>query len=278
MNAELQEKIDRAIEVLRENEPKDGKGYALAFSGGKDSCVIKQLAIEAGVKFNAFYSVTTIDPPELVRFIKEHHKDVEWLRPKRPMLIEMSDVKLFPPNQFCRWCCSIYKEQSKSEYSVKIIGVRASESIRRAKRWAEVVQNRNSKKRKFICPIVYWTDDDVWSFVKERKLPYCSLYDEGFTRLGCIGCPLSGTKNIKRDFERWKGFENAWRMAFRRMYANCQERKLTPKSQRPYYGLRFKSGDEWFEDYIGNAGRMKIQETCQMELMFTGVAEEEAVK
>ena len=41
MNAELQEKIDRAIAVLRENEPKDEKGYALAFSGGKDSCVIK---------------------------------------------------------------------------------------------------------------------------------------------------------------------------------------------------------------------------------------------
>lgn len=273
MNAELQDKIDRAIEVLRENEP-DGKGYALAFSGGKDSCVIKQLAIEAGVKFNAFYSVTTIDPPELVRFIKEYHKDVEWLRPKRPMLIEMSDVKLFPPNQFCRWCCDIYKEQNKNEYSAKIIGVRASESIRRAKRWAEVVQDCNSKKRKFICPIVYWTDDDVWEFVQERNLPYCSLYDEGFKRLGCIGCPLSGTKNIKRDFERWKGFKNAWRMAFRRMYANCQERKLTPKSRRPYYGLRFKSGDEWFEDYVKNAGRMKVQETCQMELMFTGVAEE----
>lgn len=193
MNAELQEKIDRAIEVLRENEPKDDKGYALAFSGGKDSCVIKQLAMEAGVKFNAFYSMTTIDPPELVRFIKKHHKDVEWLRPKRPMLIEMSDVKLYPPNQFCRWCCQIYKEQSKNEYLTKVIGVRASESIRRAKRWAEVVQDRNSKKRKFICPIVYWTDDDVWEFIKERNLPYCSLYDEGFKRLGCIGCPLSGS-------------------------------------------------------------------------------------
>ena len=86
MNSDLQDKIDRAIEALRENEPKDDKGHALAFSGGKDSCVIKQLAIEAGVKFNAFYSVTTIDPPELVRFIKEHRigsvmqvDDTSWL-------------------------------------------------------------------------------------------------------------------------------------------------------------------------------------------------------
>ena len=277
MNAELQEKIDRAIEVLRENEPKDGKGYALAFSGGKDSCVIKQLAIEAGVKFNAFYSVTTIDPPELVRFIKEHHKDVEWLRPKLPMLIEMSDFKLFPPNQFCRWCCAIYKEQSKNEYSAKLIGVRASESIRRAKRWSEFVQDRLSKKRTFVCPIVHWADDDVWNFIKERGLPYCSLYDEGFKRLGCIGCPLSGSTHIKRNFERWKGFENAWRMAFRRMWKNCQARKLTPKTQKPYYGLRFRDGDEWFENYVQNAGRMSVQETCQMELMFAGL-EKEAVK
>lgn len=270
----LNDKIQKSIELLKSNEPKDGKGYGLAFSGGKDSVVIKQLAIESGVKFKAFYSVTTIDPPEVVRYIKTYHSEIEWVRPKMPLLRYMSDKMLYPPNQFMRYCCSIYKEQSMPGFSAKIIGVRASESIRRAKRWKDVVHDFKNKKRIFVCPIVDWTDDDVWSFIKERNLPYCSLYDEGFKRLGCIGCPLSGSKNIRLSFARWPGFENAWRMAFRRMYANCQKKKLTPKSRRPYYGLRFKNGDEWFDDYISRAGRMNAQETCQRELMFTGAADE----
>lgn len=62
-DAELETKINRAIDVLRINEPTGG--YGLAFSGGKDSCVIKQLAIESGVKFKAFYSVTTFTPNEI---------------------------------------------------------------------------------------------------------------------------------------------------------------------------------------------------------------------
>lgn len=61
----------RAIALLRLHEPPEG--YYLAFSGGKDSCVIKELAKRAGVKFDAHYGNTTIDPPELVRFIKKFH-------------------------------------------------------------------------------------------------------------------------------------------------------------------------------------------------------------
>ena len=148
-NAELETKIKRAIDVLRINEPIGG--YGLAFSGGKDSCVIKQLAIESGINFKSFYSVTTLDPPELVRFIQTHHKDVQWLRQKRAMLREMSDYKLFPPNPFCRWCCQIYKEGSLKEFSTEIIGVRASESIRRARLWKEVVEDYSSKKRKMLA-------------------------------------------------------------------------------------------------------------------------------
>lgn len=82
MKNELQIKIDRAIQLLRDNQPNDDKGYGLAFSGGKDSIVIKQLAIESGVKFKAFYSQTTVDHPELVQYIKKHHADVEWIYAK----------------------------------------------------------------------------------------------------------------------------------------------------------------------------------------------------
>ena len=63
-----QDKVQIAIDRLRTFEPPDG--YYLAFSGGKDSCVIKALADMAGVHYDAHYSLTTVDPPELVRFIR----------------------------------------------------------------------------------------------------------------------------------------------------------------------------------------------------------------
>lgn len=47
-------KVADAIKVLKDNEPVEG--YYLAFSGGKDSCVIKELAIMSGVRFEAFYN------------------------------------------------------------------------------------------------------------------------------------------------------------------------------------------------------------------------------
>ena len=66
------DKVQTAIDRLRAFEPKD-RPYWLAFSGGKDSCVILELAKMAGVNFEAHYNVTSVDPPELVRFIKKQH-------------------------------------------------------------------------------------------------------------------------------------------------------------------------------------------------------------
>lgn len=68
------DKVQTAIDRLRTFEPKDG--YFLAFSGGKDSQCIYHLAKMAGVKFDAHYQVTSVDPPELVQFIKAQYPDV----------------------------------------------------------------------------------------------------------------------------------------------------------------------------------------------------------
>ena len=70
------DKVQIAIDRLKAFEPKEG--YYLAFSGGKDSQCIYHLDKMAGVKFDAHYSVTTVDPPELMRFIREQYPDVEW--------------------------------------------------------------------------------------------------------------------------------------------------------------------------------------------------------
>ena len=214
----LEAKIKRAIGLLRMYEAGALKlsadGYYLAFSGGKDSCVIKQLAIEAGVKFAAVYNDTTIDPPELVRFIRRHHTEVSWNKPKMPLLRRVVTVK-GPPTRLARWCCEEYKERGGTGMA-KIIGVRIAESARRAKLWKEFLPNRNSGH--IVSPICYWTDEDVWDFIRSRNLPYCELYDQGFKRIGCIGCPMAGPEGQSREFARWPGYEAAWKRAIFRFY------------------------------------------------------------
>lgn len=107
------DKVDKAIMRLQSYEPPEG--YYLCFSGGKDSVVIKALADMAGVKYDAHYSITTVDPPELIYFIREHHKDVEFEYPRdndgnRITMWNLIPRKQMPPTRLARYCCQYLKE------------------------------------------------------------------------------------------------------------------------------------------------------------------------
>ena len=141
--SDLGEKVQKSIERLKAFEPPEG--YYLAFSGGKDSVVCKALMDMAGVKYDATYRVTSVDPPELVRFIKDVHPDVkrevprysdtiqyEPLRGKPVTMWNLIPMKLMPPTRITRYCCSSLKE-SGGDGRMTVTGVRWAESVSRRK-------------------------------------------------------------------------------------------------------------------------------------------------
>jgi phosphoadenosine phosphosulfate reductase len=70
-------------------------------------------------------------------------------------------------------------------------------------------------KRKFVLnPIIDWTEDDVWAFIKARNFPYNPLYDCGYKRVGCVGCPLS--KNREKELEQLPKYKADYVRAARR--------------------------------------------------------------
>ena len=199
----LAEKVAVAVERLRTFSPPDGSPYWLAFSGGKDSAVIHRLAELAGVPFQAHLSVTTVDPPELLYHVRRHYPEVVWHRPEKPLWARVIEHGM-PPTRTARWCCREYKECVGGDRTV--IGVRAEESPARAKRWGVVTR---MGRRVMISPIIDWTEADVWEFHRAEGIPYCSLYDEGFKRLGCVLCPMSLT--VDEHIARWPGIARLWR-------------------------------------------------------------------
>jgi phosphoadenosine phosphosulfate reductase len=241
------DKVKIAMDRLKAFEPADG--YYLAFSGGKDSVVIKALADMAGVKYDAHYNLTTVDPPELVRFIKDVHPDVEINYPKESMW-KMIVTHGIPPTRRIRYCCKELKESS-GKGRITITGIRWAESTNRKNnrhlvdignlKTGEVLNDDNHESRRIVeqCyrtrktlvnPIIDWTDDDVWQFIKENNTAYCCLYDEGFKRLGCIGCPMAGN-NRAIEFERWPTYKRAYIRAFGKLIESRKQKGLPADRQ-----------------------------------------------
>jgi len=194
-----------AMQRLRDHEPPEG--YWLAFSGGKDSVVIYDLAVRAGIKFDAHFSQTTVDPPEVTTFIREHYPMVIWERPKRSMF-ELIRYERSLPTRIQRFCCKHLKEIGGMGRTV-ITGTRREESNNRKNR--QVFEESIRHKGKFyVHPIVDWSTLDVWDYIRERRLPYCSLYNEGYNRIGCILCPFLSIKAKERDIEKYPRFYQAY--------------------------------------------------------------------
>ena len=191
--------ITQSIDRIIEHEPEEG--YYLAFSGGKDSIVCYRLLQEAGVKFDAHYAVTTIDPKEVGQFIRKYYPDVQCHRPiykgKSTNYYQLIALKGLP-NRQVRWCCSYLKEIGGAHRTV-VTGVRRAESKKRSKR---AVYGKFGNKM-ILNPIIDWKDTDVWDYIHANDIPYPVLYDQGQDRIGCILCPLMCVRKRMVDYYKY---------------------------------------------------------------------------
>lgn len=264
----IKDKVEMSIELLKRWEPEEG--YIMAFSGGKDSQGADLLCQMAGVKVEEHYSVTSVDPPELVRFIRKDYPHVifdhKYDEKGKPITMwNLIPRKLMPPTRIVRYCCEVLKE-SHGKYRRTVTGVRWEESQRRKANHGMVtipnIGKRNRKRldeesidytatnqggiilnydndktreviqrcvrtSKFLVnPIVNWTTNEVWEFLEGEGIRHCCLYDEGFDRIGCIGCPMARPKRIEKEFARWPKYRELYLKAFGKMIEERHRRGL----------------------------------------------------
>ena len=92
------------------------------------------------------------------------------------------------------------------------------------RRWTEQCE----KKGAVTCnPIIDWTDRDVWDYLEESQNHSNPLYQCGFSRVGCIGCPMAG-KARYAEFHLFPAYETLWKRAFSRMLDRMRQMGKSP--------------------------------------------------
>lgn len=258
----IDEKISKSIDLLRKGEKLALKmqpdvGYYVGFSGGKDSQVILELCRMAGVRHKAFYNVTTNDPPDNIRFIRQSYPEVTFTLPPKSFfqLIEKKGL----PTRLHRWCCNLFKERLGAGYCV-LTGIRHEESPKRAQYSPVEYRGRTSKQRKqlnlakmetnhfecvagkdkiMIYPILDWNEDEVWSFINKQNLPINPCYQHK-GRVGCVYCPFAPHRSILSYIQTHPKQHAA--------FLHALDRYLTKSN----LGTQFENAEDCFDWWLSN--------------------------
>ena len=255
----------------------------LCYSGGKDSDVLLQLAINSGIDFEVLHNHTTIDAPETVYHIRNTFKKLELqgikctiekptYKGERVTMWSLIPMKMFPPTRIVRYCCTVLKERGGRNRAIAT-GVRRAESIARSKRGIYedynsdkkkkiILNNDNDDKRRWfercqkqaktiINPIVDWNDENIKDYIQSEKIDLNPLYCEGFRRVGCVGCPMAG-KHRYVEFRRYPTYKKAYIHAFDRMLsARIANDKDKTKWQTGYDVFRWWLEEDYRQYEIG---------------------------
>lgn len=190
----------------------DSLVYACSFGGAESMVLIDLIArvkpdaslvfLDTGLHFQETYDLIdevknkypslqiTMKQPELtVEEQAEKHGSALWKR---------------NPDQ----CCYLRKvkplEEVLSGAVAWISGLRREQSLSRAK--TQFVNKDERFQSVKICPLIYWTWDDVWDYIKKHNLPYNALHDQNFPSIGCIPCTSPVTNSDDERAGRWSSF------------------------------------------------------------------------
>ena len=280
------EAIERIIGFEDMALAKSPDGYYVCDSGGKDRLVLCNLFICSGAACDFHHNFTTCDHPLTNKYVRERRDYIKSLGynytihyPKdkdgKPTSIWKEIPKRGMPTRFSRWCCAIFKEAGGIGRCIAT-GVRWAESLKRANNRGQIevlpakLQNKiirnndNDETRQAIegClayqklvlnPIIDWSDEEVWEYIHKYNLIYNPLYDMGYTRVGCVGCPMS---------TRAKGELEANPQFYKAYYRAAKNQVIQRLEKNPDYP--FKSAQELMDWWL--AGKSMYENIDQISI------------
>lgn len=242
------------------------KPLVITYSGGKDSDVLLHLAEISKIPFEVLHSLTTADAPQTVYHVRDEFHRLEdkgikctidkHIQPdgSRITMWNLIPRKLMPPTRMVRYCCAILKEGGGKDRFIAT-GVRWDESAARKKNRGglEIIASKKEKSlilsndndedrmlfescqlkgKRVVNPIIDWKTDDVMDYIKAERIGMNPLYECGFHRVGCIGCPIAGKAGREFEFFMFPKFKAAYIRAFSRMMEERERRGKTANGMR----------------------------------------------
>lgn len=200
-------KIEDSVKLIQQYEQEADKygGFHTAYSGGKDSEVLLWLMNLSGVKHMPFHNVTTIDPPENIRFIRKTHPEVQIITP--PLnFFQLVEKQGYLPDMQHRFCCRKLKEDTFKGFVAT--GVRHDESQTRANYIPVCFNSKNTSEQKTYSPakmrknrkvhfrpMLQFQENEIWEIIEEQNLTLNPIY-ESYGRVGCMFCPYKNKKEM----------------------------------------------------------------------------------
>ncbi|MDR0408053.1 MAG: phosphoadenylyl-sulfate reductase [Campylobacteraceae bacterium] len=191
----------------------DGK-VALSFSYQAEDVVVLHLLSQCKIKS---LEVFTLDTGKLFDECKELHKETEkfFKISIKKYLPKKNDVKNMENKlgflgmreslENRHLCCHVRKTKplgrALKDKNAWITGLRAAQSITRSElRFVEYDEKFDLFK---INPIVSWSEEDVFGYIKKYNLPLNSLYSRGFKSIGCEPCTRAVKNHEDVRAGRW---------------------------------------------------------------------------
>ena len=161
-----------------------------------------QLLTEMVVNIDAEARIFTLDTGRLFpetydlidRTAKKYNKEIEVFFPEAADIEKMVHDKgmnlFYSSIENRKLCCNLRKlkplARAMKGLEVWITGLRREQSVTRVDmQMVEWDENNNLLK---LNPLINWTEEEVWKYVKEHNIPYNPLHKKGFVSIGCQPC------------------------------------------------------------------------------------------
>ncbi|BCJ88443.1 phosphoadenylyl-sulfate reductase [Effusibacillus dendaii] len=211
INKELEKKD--TMDVLHWAYDQFGDGLVYACSFGAEGIVLIDLISKVRKDAKIVFLDTN-------KHFKETYETIERVREKYPTLqiqiveplitleqqAEQFGDELWKtnPNQ----CCQIRKVEPMAKILTGVpawlSGLRRDQSASRAN--TQYVNQDNKFQSIKVCPLIHWTWDDVWMYIRLNELPYNPLHDQGYPSIGCETCTLPVEEGGDSRAGRWANF------------------------------------------------------------------------
>ena len=186
--------VERLDAELREAGDRHGENLVMLVSFQKEESVLVEAASRVAPKTRFVTIDTGVLFPETLATWREFEQ-------RYGVRIEIEDARgdwTGPDN-----CCSDAKvaalERALSGADAWVTGIRREQSPTRAN--AQTVEHDDARGIAKYNPLAFWAEEDLWTVIRAKDLPYNELHDRGYDSIGCMPCTAPG----KGRAGRWAG-------------------------------------------------------------------------